>query len=354
MKGRKSSKALQFIILVVATLALIGALLSFILTAKSHKLGSFIKVGQNPSSTPQSTNQPSSTQLNYISVCAEPTCTYSALDSAIANAQHSVEVIMYELSDQLIEQELIEDARHYVNVRVLLDYAYHGKYINQSTEAYLSANGVQVKFAPDNIIVHEKAVIVDNSKLFILSGNLTSKYYLNSADWLVTDSQPTDIQTALAAFNSDWQGNVGSEENGIIRDLLFSPGAMNFYLSLINSAKSSIFISSEEMTSSDVISALESAAHRKVKITLLMTSSNLDPDTLKQLQAANITCDLVNPHSLYIHAKTLIVDDSIAVIGSQNDSTSSLAYNRELSIELSSPSLVHEVTMAFNKWLQLS
>jgi flagellar basal body-associated protein FliL len=106
MKGRKSSKALQFIILVVATLALIGALLSFILTTKSHKLGSFIKVGQNPSSTPQSTNQPSSTQLNYISVCAEPTCTYSALDSAIANAQHSVEVIMYELSDQLIEQEL--------------------------------------------------------------------------------------------------------------------------------------------------------------------------------------------------------------------------------------------------------
>jgi phosphatidylserine/phosphatidylglycerophosphate/cardiolipin synthase-like enzyme len=257
---------------------------------------------------------------------------------------------MYELDDQAVEQSLIADAHRGVNVRVLLDSAYHGHYVNDPTAQYLTSHGVSVKLAPSDIIVHEKAVIVDNATLYIMSGNLTTDYFPTSADWLVTDTQPIDINTAVRAFNADWSGNVGGVEQGQVGDLLFSPNALNAYLNLIKSAKSSILISSEEMIQPQVISALEAAAHRGVNVTLLMTASNLDASVKQALEASGVHCDLLGAQNLYIHAKTLVVDDKTAIIGSQNDSTASLVYNRELSIEITNPNLVGQIVSDFHEW----
>jgi len=299
-------------------------------------------------STPVAKTPPAPTQVQF---CAEPSCGYGAINTAVANAKTSVDLVMYELNDQTIEQELINDAHRGVAVKVLLDQAYHGKYVNDPVVKYLSQNGVPVKLAPNNIIVHEKAVIVDNDTMFILSGNLTTNYFATSADWLVQDSQPSDIAAATAAFNGDWSGNVGGVEQGQVGDLIFSPHALGPYLALINSAKSSILISSEEMIEPQVISALEDAAHRGVNVTLLMTASNVEPNVKQALIASGVHCDLLGSSGLYIHAKTLVVDGETAIIGSQNDSTASLVYNRELSIEFTSPSLVNGVIAAFHQWM---
>jgi phosphatidylserine/phosphatidylglycerophosphate/cardiolipin synthase-like enzyme len=303
-----------------------------------------------PTPAPATASTPPASSAGSVQLCAEPTCGYGAVSTAIADAKSSVELVMYEFDDQQIEQALIADAHRGVSVRVFLDSAYHGHYINDSVAQYLGTHGVGVKLAPSNIIVHEKAVIVDNSTLYLMSGNLTPNYFATSADWLVTDTQPADVNAATQAFNADWSGNVGGAEQGQVGDLIFSPHALSPYLNLINSAKSSILISSEEMIQPQVISALEAAAHRGVNVTLLMTASNLEPTIKNELESSGVHCDLLSAGGLYIHAKTLVVDGHTAIIGSQNDSTASLVYNRELSIEVTSPALVNQIVAAFNKW----
>lgn len=47
---------------------------------------------------------------------------------------------------------------------------------------------------------------------------------------------------------------------------------------------------------------------------------------------------------LYIHAKTMVIDGTTAFVGSQNFSTSSLDYNRELGVITTDPAVVEPVS----------
>ena len=96
---------------------------------------------------------------------------------------------MYELSDATAEQILIADQKKGVRVRILLDRDYSGGSINQTAYSTLSAAGVQVAWANDSEIFHQKTITVDGSQSAIMTGNLTSQYYSTTRDFVVMDSQ---------------------------------------------------------------------------------------------------------------------------------------------------------------------
>lgn len=293
---------------------------------------------------------PATAKRPQLHVVVEPSATLQFLSRAILGAKHSVLVEMYELADPAIEADLVARAADHVAVRVLLDRHGDGAYVNAATYASLLADHVAVRWADSRYEFHEKVVVVDAHTAFVGTGNLVSRYLPTTRDFWVIDVNHADVVAISRAFRSDWSGAAPSRASSG-KDLVWSPGAESRFLSLINRAHHSISIESEELSSTAVINALCAAARRHVAVRVTMTYSASWVPAFKKLVGAGASVHVDHGEApLYIHAKALCVDCTVGahpsgtvIVGSQNLGTSSLVYNREVSIETSVPSVIASV-----------
>jgi phosphatidylserine/phosphatidylglycerophosphate/cardiolipin synthase-like enzyme len=255
----------------------------------------------------------------------------------MSSAKQSLDMTMYELSDPAAEQILIADHNKGVRVRVLLDRDYSGGSVNQTAYSTLSAAGVPVAWANDSEIFHQKTITVDGAETAIMTGNLTSQYYATTRDFVIMDSQTSDVAAIESVFASDWSGAVPSR-GPMGADLVWSPGSEPQLVALIGSAQRSVEVENEEMDSSAIEGVLEADASRGVTVTVIMTSDSDWNSAFSQLESAGIHVVQYPDTSsaVYIHAKVIDVDGEKAFVGSENFSTASLDYNRELGVITSS------------------
>ena len=96
------------------------------------------------------------------------------------------------------------------------------------------------------------------------------------------------------------------------------------------------------MDSTAIEGALEADAGRGVTVTVIMTSDSDWDSAFSQLESAGVHVVLYPDTSsaLYIHAKVIDVDGAKAFVGSENFSTASLDYNRELGVITSSTAVL--------------
>jgi cardiolipin synthase A/B len=259
----------------------------------------------------------------------------------MSSARRSLEMTMYELSDPAAEQILIADHDKGVRVQVLLDRDYSGGSINEAAYATLSAAGVAVAWANDSEIFHQKTITVDGAQSAIMTGNLTSQYYATTRDFVIMDSQAVDVAAIESVFAADWSGAIPSP-GPMGADLVWSPGSEPQLVALIGSAQRSVEVENEEMDSSNIEDALEADASRGVTVTVIMTSDSEWDSAFSQLESAGAHVVLYPDTSsaLYIHAKVIDVDGAKAFVGSENFSTASLDYNRELGVITSSTAVL--------------
>jgi cardiolipin synthase A/B len=282
-----------------------------------------------------------------LRVIVEPNATMAFLGDAITAAKHSVLVEMYELADASIESELAARANAHVTVQVLLDRYGDGGSVNHPAFAWLAAHHVSVRWANAGYVFHEKAVVIDGATAFVGTGNLESKYYATTRDFWVIDTTAADVAAIASTFRADWTGAAPGPGHRS-KDLVWSPGAEGTVLKLIGAAHHSISLESEELDADKVVDALSAAARRGVAVHVTMTYSSSWVWAFKELVTAGAKVHLdYGETPLYIHAKALCVDCTLGhrpsgtvLVGSQNLGTSSLEYNRELSIETSTPSVI--------------
>jgi phosphatidylserine/phosphatidylglycerophosphate/cardiolipin synthase-like enzyme len=108
-------------------------------------------------------------------------------------------------------------------------------------------------------------------------------------------------------------------------------------LEIIGGAKESVYVYNEEMTDNQTINALAAAAERlgPGKVQVVMTYSSKWAKGLQTLANAGATVRLYEGETpLYIHAKVIMADESIAYVGSTNISPNSINFNRELGLEI--------------------
>jgi cardiolipin synthase A/B len=267
----------------------------------------------------------------------------------IGAARHKLSMVMYEMSDPVAEADLVADARRGVRVRVILDGGSYDRTLNTPAFRSLKQGGVQVRWAPREFtLTHEKAIIVDSSEAAIMTLNLTSRYYVSSRDFAVFDTKPADVHAIESAFAADWSGTSVVAQTGS-GDLLWSPGAQVGLLKLINSAQQSIDLEAEEMDSAVIETALEGAARRGVAVRIVMSADTSWTPAFTALAAAGAQIRLYpQDASLYIHAKLILVDRAQLFLGSQNLSTASLSYNRELGVVTSDPALIAAIAPTFD------
>lgn len=280
----------------------------------------------------------------------EPAAGYGFLDRAIDAATRTIDVSMYELSDPTVEDDLLAKARDGVIVDVLLDAAYYGQSDNAAAYATLHAGGVHVEWAPASQIFHAKYVVIDARTAYVGTGNLDARDYPSTRDFWVEDRGAGDVRAIVATFDGDFgrRAHQATDVNGLV----WSPGSSGALVRLIAAARSSLLVENEEMDNTTVEEALEAAARRGVVVKVVMTYSSEWTSALTHLERAGVKVVTLDSSPLYIHAKVICVDCTAhggeVFIGSENFSTASLSYNRELGVVTSTRGAVRDVETAVN------
>ena len=284
-----------------------------------------------------------------LELITEPQAGSAPFLALIAAARHTVTSTMYELEDPAVEHALAADAARGVNVRVLLNGGYYSEHesTNQPAYSYLAAHHVHVRYTPSYFaLTHQKTLTVDGDVAVIMTLNFDGSY-ATTRDFAIVDRKQADVQAILATFDADYDGQQIQPSPGA-GDLVWSPGAAGAFLSLIDGARRSIDLENEEMDYTPATDALCAAARRGVAVRIVMSYETEWASAFSKLSGCGAQIRLYYGHGYYIHAKLLLVDAHEALVGSQNLSTTSLEYNRELSIELTSAPLRAQLAASFN------
>jgi cardiolipin synthase A/B len=285
----------------------------------------------------------------------EPEAGYAPIIGLISGATRSVRMTMYELTDPAAVNALIDAHNRGLDTRVILDAAFRGSQTNAATFQQLSDAGVEVRWAPNGVIYHQKTITVDDATAAVGTGNLEPQYYSTSRDAWVLDTNPTDVTAIAATFDTDYTAPPSGRppEATPAPNLIWSPMARASFLQHIDQATHSIDLTNQELKDRAVISALDKAARRGVQCRIVMTEDPAWAKSVAEVSAAGCSVHLFpNTESgLYIHEKMLLTDNNSIIIGSQNLSTTSLIENRELSLALDTaiaPELISAVESTFD------
>ena len=286
-----------------------------------------------------------------VALVTEPSAGFTPLYRLIGQAKHSIDVTMYEFADTSAEHDLAAMAKRGVSVRVILDHREHSR--NTAAYDYFRTHRIAVTWSSSSFeYTHQKTVVIDKSAAVIMTANLTSEYYATSRDFLVVDRNRTDIAAITRVFGADFAHREITPGDG--RDLVWSPtDAQRHLLALINGARRTLRIYSEEMGDATVIDALVAAARRGVTVQVCAENADGEYDSaFTRLARAGVRISYFSsPSGFYIHGKMIEADYGTArareFIGSENFSSTSLNRNRELGLITAARPILASIARTF-------
>ena len=277
-----------------------------------------------------------------IKIIVEPTDRAAALISAIQSATKSVHMTMYLLSNSSVISALIAQKNAGHEVKVLLNKTFpQNQGSNTTSYNQLMSAGVNVQWAPAGFtFTHEKCVILDASSAWIMTMNTTQTSPIDNREYLAVDTDPADVAEAEAIFAADF-ANTSFTAAG---KLVVAPdNARGKLVALVASAKSTVDMEAEELSDSTLVAAMAAVADRGVNVRVVIAGTG----SASQQQAIALLkqhgAKLVVVTTPYMHAKSIVVDGASAYVGSENFSTGSLSYNRELGVLTNTASEVAKV-----------
>ena len=300
------------------------------------------------STSPVATSTPSTQSLQ---VFVEPDARETPILNAINNAQKSVWLEMYLMTDQNVISALENAAKRGLDVRVMLDPHPYGGGTPTATINALTAAGAKAQTSnPTFTYTHEKGMVIDGTTAFIMTSNFTLSAISTgkNREYDIIDSTPQDVQGTIDIFNADWNRTTESVTNP---NLVISPdNSRNDFVTFINNAKSTLIIEAEEMQDSTVEQALASAAQRGVNVQVILpapqsgsTDSNAAGIAVIKAGGAQVKED----SQLYMHAKMMVADGTNAYVGSINISSNSFDNNRELGVLFTNTNVISTLNSTF-------
>ena len=269
----------------------------------------------------------------------------------IKTARQRVYMKMYLLTETRVIDALIKAKNNGAEVRAMVEQnPFGGGSTARTAFDKLKAVGINVKYTnPTFRFTHEKSFVIDNAA-WILTANMTRGALSGNREFGVIHTDQEDVNEIVRAFEADWNRERFVPKSAA---LVWSPvNARERITRLIDSANSSITVYCEIAQDDGLIQALTAAQKRGAKVRLLISpASNPDSDgnkdDLDKLQRSKIKVRYLK--SPYMHAKTYVVDDKIAFVGSQNISTTSLEFNRELGIVFTDLTAIRLLNEIFDK-----
>lgn len=343
------------------------------------------------------------THHNRVELLVDGDATYASLAEAIEHAEHHVFAEYYllrrgETADWLRDL-LVRAARRGVCVRLLID-GYGSFWISHRWLRPLREAGAEVVFflparllplQPMNLRNHRKIVVVDGKIGFTGGINIGDEYRGIGGPWRDTHLRiegPAVLPLALV-FAQDWhfaaRSHIPDAEIDRARGLA-SPAARErpgdatvaiirsgpdlrgperetvhrVLFSAITSARDRVFITTPYfIPDRSILVALQTAALRGVDVRLLFPSKSNHPFVFQagrsfyeDLLAAGVAIYEYGPGM--IHAKTMVVDGAVALVGSANMDLRSFRLNFEVHAVLVEPSLAARLEHCFEVDLAVS
>ena len=186
---------------------------------------------------------------------------------------------------------------------------------------WLGVHGVEVRRGASWTKYHAKYIVADDRVALVTSLNFTSKCFARTCDFLLVTSDPVVVSGLSALFAADWASRPPE---------------------LTAAQRERLIVGPDDDPRRRFASLLTQARHRIRLIDAKLT----DPSTrrlLDERRRAGVTVEIAHRRTLRplrSHGKLLVIDDSIAVIGSLALSPASLDRRRELALVLRHPGLV--------------
>jgi phosphatidylserine/phosphatidylglycerophosphate/cardiolipin synthase-like enzyme len=169
-------------------------------------------------------------------------------------------------------------------------------------------------------------------------------------EYAIVDTHAEDTAAVATIFQADWD-----RTQPVVNDanLVISPTNSRAKLtSLIDSARTTLLIEQEEMDDPGIEDRLIAAAQRGVTVSVTLASFADSPapsEDVQRLRSGGVEARY--SHTLYMHAKLILVDGRRAFVGSQNFSAVSLDANREVGIIVADQTVVAQLaSVAQGDW----
>jgi cardiolipin synthase len=295
---------------------------------------------------------------NALTLIIQPDDGRAPVLAAFNNAQTSIDLMIYLLSDRDAITALKDAALRGVAVRVLLEQhpcCSSDNSMQRALFSELQAARVQVQWSnPAFSLTHAKMAVVDGATALVMSQNLTKTSFTFNREANIVDHDPVDIAALGALFAADWERApyTPSDANLVIAN----DNARQAFLTLIGGTRKSLAIESEEMQDRAIIDALIAAQKRGVVVRYIgattpagMTAPQRDGNAAgrKRLLAGGASVRLLA--APYVHTKTVVADGAIAFVGSENFSAASLDTNREVGMLTTDTAIIGRLAGVFTK-----
>ncbi|QDV51478.1 cardiolipin synthase [Gimesia fumaroli] len=313
---------------------------------------------------------------NQIELLNDTNRTLGLIKQAIMNAEHSLHLEYYiwqpDRSGTLIRDMLIEKAKAGVEVRFLYDGFGSLNLRNRFFKPMLEA-GIQVApFLPGasfrerwsfNLRNHRKLVLVDGKIAFTGGMNIGDEYLGQDAvlgfwrDTHLKIEGPEALQLQQV-FAEDWFFATGEaltqpqyyphpSTTGNITAQTLSSGPeknadvfLTLFFAAINEARDSIVLATSYFVPPESLTtALESAAQRGVKVTLLVAGKSANPTTVYAGRSyydslLDVGVEIYEYNKGIIHSKSLTIDGCWSLVGTANFDFRSLILNFEVGLAI--------------------
>ncbi len=284
-------------------------------------------------------------------VFVEPDAGPEPILKAMRDARSSIDLVTYLFTSEQMLDSLAEATGRGVKVRVMLEPHPYGEKSNfEEMRQRMTQAGIKVKAAsPAFHLTHEKAMVVDGKTAWVMTNNMTDSAFKRNREFMVELFDPAMVEEIEQVFDADWNRNLFTP---IHPDMAWGPeNARDRLESFIQLAESSIYMEEEEFLDEEVLSLLVGAINRGVEVRLIMPQVRLDQGYDKVLvqKLRDAGGEVVGVKSPFIHAKMILVDDTMAVVGSINLSPASMDTNRELSVFLTDPHAIDVLERTFDK-----
>jgi len=291
------------------------------------------------------------------------------LVDAIDAATTSIDMTMYELSDDDIINALVARAKAGVKVQAVLDGStgagaqsgVNNKSFNMSAFTKLTTAGVSAVWSSTAFtFTHEKTIIIDGTSAWIMTMNATTSAPTSNREYLALDTDPADVAEATAIFNADHALQAIAPSGDLV---VANSNARSELVGLINTATTTLDVEGEEfsdLNQNGVVQAVQNAANRGVTVHVVIANDSPDQTSIQRVKMAGAKVVVTGPTSSngtmtnpYIHAKAVVVDCTGTTcargfVGSENFSTGSLSYNRELGVIFTTASELAKVKAAID------
>lgn len=261
----------------------------------------------------------------------------------------TIDVAVYILSDDLVIETLGAAAARGVRVRVMLEeFPFGGGGGQVEVRERLERHGIEVRWSAANIrFSHAKYAVVDRQAALIMNQNLTTSAFTANREFGVITTDRASVDQAQEIFDRDWRHAPLDDPGG---PLIASPtNSRERFLDLIADADQTIDFYAEVIRDPEIVTALGTAESRGVEVRLIVDASMDEGTQAIAAELFGAGAEIRLAESLYIHAKLLVIDDELAVVGSQNFTPTSLDDNRELAIVATDGPLLERCAATFER-----